>query len=89
VFKAASKKKKPMMQRFLDEPRKLSEARYCASEILSFSSDDQVAEFINRKRAQDSPTHVVHILNELSVGHSGDQELGVNALRRMGLERPG
>ena len=63
-------------------------ARKSTSLILSFS-DVQLAEFINRERAQRPLTRFVHMLNKILAGRREDRELGLMALRRMALEPAG
>ena len=71
-----------------DPLKSLRNARKSTSLILSFS-DVQLAEFINRKRAQRPLTRFVHMLNKILAGHREDRELGLMALRRMALEPAG
>jgi hypothetical protein len=71
-----------------DRPESLQEPRHGAAHILSVS-DLELADFVSRKCVQRQLTHVVQLLNGLAAEIGEDQELGLRALRRMGLESAG
>jgi hypothetical protein len=71
-----------------DDPEPLHEARRSAVFILSLS-DIELADFVSQKCLQRQLTHVVRLLNGLVAEIGEDQELGLRALRRLGLESTG
>ena len=71
-----------------DHPESLQEARHSAAHILSVS-DLELADFVSRKCVQRQLTQVVRLLNGLVAEIGEDQELGLRALRRLGLEAAG
>jgi hypothetical protein len=64
------------------------EARQSASHILSLS-EPQLSQFVDSHRAERRLTLLVRSLNGLVAGTDEDRELGLKALRRLGLEPGG
>jgi hypothetical protein len=66
----------------------LYEARRSAVLILSLS-DIELADFVSQKCVKRQLTHLVRLLNGLAAEIGEDRQLGLRALRRLGLESAG